>query len=63
VNGPDEHPIYTWLKSQPGGAGDLSWNFEKFLVGRDGELIDRWSTQVEADDPFITSAIETALQQ
>lgn len=63
VNPPAEHPIYTWLKSQPGGAGDISWNFEKFLVGRDGTLIDRWSTQTEADDADIIAAIEAALQE
>ena len=63
VNSPAEHPIYTWLKSQPGGAGDISWNFEKFLVGRDGTLIDRWSTQTEPDDADIIAAIEAALQE
>lgn len=42
VNPPDEHPIFTWFKSQEGFEGDVKWNFEKFLVSRDGRLIGRW---------------------
>jgi glutathione peroxidase len=44
VNPPDEHPIFTWFKSQDGFEGDVKWNFEKFLVSRDGRLIGRWPT-------------------
>jgi glutathione peroxidase len=47
VNGKDEAPLYTWLKAQKGGIGgnDIKWNFTKFLVGRDGEVIARYSPQ------------------
>ncbi|MBK6696864.1 MAG: glutathione peroxidase [Myxococcales bacterium] len=38
-----EHPLYAWLKAQPGGAGKIEWNFAKFLIGRDGKLIKRYS--------------------
>lgn len=61
VNPPDEHPIFTWLKAQPEGDGDISWNFEKFLISREGVFLGRWSTQTEPDSTSITSAIEAAL--
>lgn len=61
VNPPDEHPIYTWLKAQPGGDGSIGWNFVKFLVGRDGELLGRWDTTVSPTDSAIKTAIEEAL--
>jgi len=44
VNGPGRHPIYTELTAVPdteGEAGDIQWNFEKFLVGRDGSVLGR----------------------
>ncbi|MDY0004006.1 MAG: glutathione peroxidase [Polyangia bacterium] len=61
VNPPDEHPIFTWLKAQPVGDGAVQWNFEKFLVGRDGVLISRFTTQTEPTSASITTAIESAL--
>ncbi len=44
VNGPDEHPIYTYLKSQQGGmlSSAIKWNFTKFLVDRNGNVVDRF---------------------
>jgi glutathione peroxidase len=56
VNGDDEHPLFAWLKSQRKGllGGRIKWNFTKFLVGRDGRVIARYSPQTEpsaiADD-------------
>jgi len=44
VNGPDEHPLYTWLKA--GHPGDITWNFAKFLVGRDGQVAQRFAPDV-----------------
>jgi glutathione peroxidase len=61
VNPPNEHPIYTWLKNQPGGSGEIGWNFVKFLISRDGELLGRWDTSTEPSDSAITDAIEAAL--
>lgn len=61
VNGPQQHPVYTWLKSQPGGEGDIPWNFTKFLLGRDGKLIKRIATQTEPDAPAVVQLIEEAL--
>ena len=61
VNGANTHPVYQWLKAQPGATGDIAWNFTKFLIGRDGKLVKRWSSQVEPEDARITGEIETAL--
>src|SRR5690606_23241847 len=45
VNGSDAHPVYKWLRAQKGGLlGDrIKWNFTKFLVGRDGLVIERYA--------------------
>jgi glutathione peroxidase len=64
VNGDDQHPLYaelTPVADAEGHTGDIRWNFEKFLVGRDGEVLARFAPQVEPQDPAITSAIEAAL--
>jgi glutathione peroxidase len=61
VNGANTHPVYQWLKSQPGATGDIAWNFSKFLIGRDGKLVKRWGSQVEPEDARITGEIEAAL--
>lgn len=52
VNGGDQHPLYRWLKSEKGGVlGDaIKWNFTKFLVGRDGDVIKRYAPTVEPKD-------------
>jgi glutathione peroxidase len=61
VNGPNAHPIYVWLKAQPGGAGDITWNFNKFLLGRDGKLIKRYDSAVDPANPTLIADIEAAL--
>ena len=63
VNGDDQHPIYAELcatTDAEGHTGEIRWNFEKFLVGRDG-AITRFSPMVTPDDPTLVSAIEAAL--
>ena len=47
----------------PAQPGDILWNFEKFLIGRDGEVIGRFSPDMTPDDPTLTSAIKHALAQ
>ena len=49
VNGDGEHPLYGWLKSSKGGlmGKKIRWNFTKFLVGRDGQVIDRYAPTTE----------------
>lgn len=61
VNGADAHPLYRWLKSEKGGLlGDrIKWNFTKFLVGRDGKVVDRYAPQTEPAS--IADDIEAAL--
>jgi glutathione peroxidase len=64
VNGDDRHPIYSELTQATdaeGHTGDIRWNFEKFLVGRDGEVIQRFSPMVDPEAPEVTEAIEKAL--
>jgi glutathione peroxidase len=63
VNGAGRHPLYADLTQTPdaqGEAGDVRWNFEKFLVLRDGTT-KRFRTRVEPDDPGLVAAIEAAL--
>ena len=53
VNGSKSHPVYQYLKDQsPGVAGttQIKWNFTKFLINRNGEVIERFSPQAEADE-------------
>ncbi|WP_030470686.1 glutathione peroxidase [Lentzea aerocolonigenes] len=65
VNGPDRHAVYQELVQHAdaeGTAGDVQWNFEKFLVSRDGEVLARFRPRVEPEDASITEAIEAALR-
>lgn len=62
VNGAHRHPLYRLLAGE--GAefpGDITWNFEKFLVGRNGAVIARFSPRTAPDDPAVIQAIEKAL--
>jgi glutathione peroxidase len=49
--GPNQDPLFTWLTSQPGMTGDVKWNFNKFLIGKNGELLARWSSDAAPDGP------------
>ena len=63
VNGPGRHPIYDELTAVPdteGAAGDIQWNFEKFLVSPQGEIT-RFRPGVEPEDPGLVKAVEAAL--
>jgi len=64
VNGRRQHPLYAWLTKAPDGegrAGEVEWNFEKFLVAPDGEIVRRFRPTVEPEDESVLEAIETAL--
>lgn len=50
VNGEGASELYTWLKSQQGDGGDITWNFEKFLVDRQGNVVKRYSPMVTPED-------------
>ncbi|MDO7868295.1 glutathione peroxidase [Nocardioides jiangxiensis] len=61
VNGEDRHPIYDALVKTPdekGEAGDIRWNFEKFVIAPDGAIIARFSPQVVPDDPQVVAVID-----
>jgi glutathione peroxidase len=61
VNGENTHPLYRWLRTEKGGLlGDaIKWNFTKFLVGRDGQVIKRYAPTTEPEK--IADDIESAL--
>jgi glutathione peroxidase len=61
VNGSDAHPLFSWLRAQQGGllGSRIKWNFTKFLVGRDGRVLSRYSPTT--DPAKIAGDIELAL--
>jgi glutathione peroxidase len=64
VNGPERHALYDTLTATAdatGDAGDVQWNFEKFLVAADGAPLARFRPTVEPESPQLTAAIESAL--
>lgn len=64
VNGGDRHPIYDALTQKPdasGEAGDIQWNFEKFVIAADGETVTRFRPKTVPDDPAVVAAIEAGL--
>jgi glutathione peroxidase len=64
VNGADRHPVYDELTAVPdaeGEAGDIQWNFEKFLVSGDGSVIQRFRPMVDPEAPEVIDAIEANL--
>ncbi|MDX3387389.1 glutathione peroxidase [Streptomyces sp. V2] len=64
VNGARRHPVYEILTAAPddqGVAGDIEWNFEKFLVSPDGAVAHRIGSRVKPDDPEVVARIEALL--
>ena len=65
VNGEARHPLFEELTAVPdsddGHVGDVRWNFEKFLVSPQGEVIGRFNPKVDPEDEHLVSAIEAAL--
>jgi glutathione peroxidase len=64
VNGPERHPLYGTLTAtadEAGEAGDVQWNFEKFLVSADGRPVARFRPTVEPESHELTDAIESEL--
>ncbi|WP_410621346.1 glutathione peroxidase [Amycolatopsis sp. cmx-8-4] len=64
VNGDDRHPLYSELTKADdaeGASGDVQWNFEKFLVSADGEVLARFRPRTEPEDEAVVKAIEAAL--
>jgi glutathione peroxidase len=64
VNGDDRHPIYSELTAKAdatGEAGDIKWNFEKFLVSPDGDIVARFRPLTTPEDPELVASIEKVL--
>jgi len=61
VSGGNAHPFYRWANGQAGILGQVRWNFHKFLIGPDGNLLDWFSTMTDPDGQKIRDAIERAL--
>ncbi len=59
VKGPEQHPLYAALTS---GGAPVKWNFGKFLIGKEGQIIARYDSGTEPDDAKLLAAIETALK-
>jgi len=64
VKGEDKTPLYQWLTidANPAVAGDVKWNFTKFLVDKNGNVVTRFESKVTPEDPQVTAAIEKLLQ-
>jgi glutathione peroxidase len=66
VNGPNRHPLFAQLTETAddgGEAGDVQWNFEKFLLSPGGEVVKRFRPRTEPDAPEVIEAIEAVLPQ
>ena len=64
VKGDDQHPLYAYLtakESDPEFAGPITWNFNKFLIGRDGKILARFESKDEPESEKVTKTIENAL--
>ncbi|MFM7136705.1 MAG: glutathione peroxidase [Planctomycetota bacterium] len=61
VKGAGRPKLYEVLTTTADPAGDIGWNFEKFLIGKDGKVAGRFKTRVAPDDAALVSAIESAL--
>ena len=65
VKGADQTPLYQYLttKADPTHSGDIKWNFTKFLVDRDGRVVQRFESAVTPDSPEVISAVEKELKK
>ena len=64
VNGDKRHPLYTALAGTNSPfAGNIKWNFTKFLIGRDGKILKRFGSSTKPDSEEVTKAIEAALAE
>jgi glutathione peroxidase len=62
VNGESRHPLYAWLTAEENGhPGDIGWNFEKFLIGRDGTLLARYGSSTTPEDATLLGELADAL--
>ncbi len=65
VTGTDQHPLYGFLTNKatnPKFPGDISWNFNKFLIDKNGKIVGRWGSKDKPEDAAVTEAIEKQLK-
>lgn len=65
VKGKDIHPLYAFLtakETNPAFSGAISWNFNKFLIGRDGSIVGRFGSRTKPEDKELVAAVEQALK-
>ena len=61
AKGSEQHPLYVRLTNAVEPSGDVAWNFEKFLVNKQGEVVARFKSSVKPDSPELIAAIEREL--
>lgn len=64
VKGDNQHPLYGFLTAKstnPDFGGEITWNFTKFLIDREGKIIARFEPRIKPDSPEVIDAIESAL--
>jgi len=62
VKGAEQHPLYVALSGKESPfPGDVKWNFGKFLISRDGKIVERFEPKTKPDSPEVTAAIEAAI--
>ena len=61
AKGSEQHPLYAALTSQADPAGEVAWNFEKFLISKDGQIVGRYRSSVSPSAPELVAAIEKEL--
>jgi glutathione peroxidase len=62
VKGSDQNPLYQYLTSEAPEKGDVKWNFEKFLVSKNGKVVGRFASGISPDSKELAQSIEKALQ-
>ena len=62
VNGDDKHPLFAYLTEKSSIPGPIKWNFSKFLLDKEGNLVARWPSQIEPMSDDITSQVEKLLK-
>ena len=63
VTGNKRQPLYAYLSDNAENRGAVSWNFEKFLISRDGKIIGRYKSKITPEDSTLVEAIEAALKE
>ena len=61
VKGAQKHALYQALLAEQPGGGEITWNFEKFVVARDGKVVGRFAPATTPDDPKLVAALEAEL--